>query len=84
MTSSGSWAIQYTSSQNSYLYGIWGISANNIYAVGDKGTILHYNGKTWNETNTDKTVYLKAVWGSSASDVYAVDSVGDILHYYGN
>lgn len=34
------------SSQNSgttqALYGVWGTDANNVWAVGDSGTILHY------------------------------------------
>ena len=29
------------------LWGVWGSSGSDVFAVGDNGTILHYNGSTW-------------------------------------
>jgi len=29
------------------LIGVWGASGRDVFAVGAKGTILHYDGKAW-------------------------------------
>ncbi|MCP4350868.1 MAG: BACON domain-containing protein [Desulfobacterales bacterium] len=66
------------------LSGIWGTSENNVYAVGNAGTILHYNGNEWAEMSTDTLYYLRNVWGNSENNVFAVGEQGTILHYDGN
>jgi photosystem II stability/assembly factor-like uncharacterized protein len=35
------------SNTKEYLTAIWGSSDENIYAVGDNGLILHWNGEDW-------------------------------------
>jgi hypothetical protein len=63
-------------------------SDSDIFAVGQNGTILHYNGSAWIQMDSGTASTLNAVWGSSSSDVYAVgfDSGGSgtILHYDGS
>lgn len=75
-----------------YLRGIFGLSENDIWAVGNNlsipardALIAHYDGVEW------KTVYtkigmpsLRNVWASASNDVFAVGSEGLILHYDGN
>jgi hypothetical protein len=56
----------------SLLHGIWGSSATDVFAVGVGGTILHYDGNTWNTIASTTTGNLCGVWGSSGSDVFAV------------
>jgi len=53
------------------------------FAVGDKGTILHFNS-TWSPITSGVTENLNAVWGDSATDVFAVGDAGTILHYNGD
>jgi len=65
-------------------YGVWGISGSDVFAAGDFGTILHYNGNTWSAMTSGTTQNLKEVWGSSASNVFAVGDGGTILHYDGS
>jgi hypothetical protein len=36
-----------TSGTKDFLYGVWGSSSSDVFAVGFKGTILHYDGKAW-------------------------------------
>jgi len=69
------------------LYGIWGSSGSDIFAVGDAGTIVHYSGGSdWDENPMDSgtTKNLKSVWGYSGSNVFAVGRGGTILHYNGS
>src|SRR5687768_1750180 len=67
-----------------HLYGVWGSSASDIYAVGEgynqngSGPLLYHNdGTGWIEATPSLPVgwsggSLIDVWGSSASDIYAV------------
>ncbi|MDH3891856.1 MAG: hypothetical protein OEV49_12295 [candidate division Zixibacteria bacterium] len=78
----GAWKRQVSGSTNS-LNGVWGTSAHNVYAVGDGGTILHYDGVTWSEMNSGTTIALESIWGSSGSNIFAVGPGNIILHYDG-
>ncbi|QTA77907.1 CalX-like domain-containing protein [Desulfonema limicola] len=66
-----------------YFQHIWGSSENNVFAVGDNGLILHYDGTAWTETDSGTGNDLYAVWGSSENDVFAAGGNGIILHYDG-
>jgi photosystem II stability/assembly factor-like uncharacterized protein len=67
------------------LEGIWGSSANDIWAVGDKGTIRRRtNGATrWEIIASPTQEPLHAIWGSAANDVWVVGDSGTILHFDG-
>src|SRR6266487_2478459 len=64
------------------LYGVWGSSANDIYAVGSGNgdnvpLLYHKDNSGWTVSSPLPPSgwshsYLNAVWGSSAADVYAV------------
>ena len=65
--------------QYATLSGVWGSSANDVIAVGQYGTILHYDGTRWSPMPTSGTwQWLTSVWGSSANDVFAVGDNGRI------
>ena len=70
---------------DSHLKGIWGADAQNVFAVGWRGTILRYDGSDWTDMSIDlgETLYLEAVWGSSATDIFAVGADGLIVHWDG-
>ncbi len=68
------------------LRALWGSSANDIWAVGDLGTIRHVtsaNATDWESIPSPTREDLRAVWGSAADDVWAVGDAGTILHYDG-
>jgi len=79
------------------LWGIWGSSSSDVFAVGltgstldHTGVILHYDGSTWSHTDIGSTTaLLQDIWGSSATDVFAVGHNswaphGAIVHYDGS
>lgn len=63
---------------------IAGISGSNIYAVGEKGVVLHFNGTAWSPVPDIPTVQtLNAVWINTPNDIFAVGDFGTILHFNG-
>ena len=63
---------------------IWGSGASDIFAVGDFGTILHYDGSSWTYQDSATDQHLWGVWGSSGSEVFAVGHKGTIVRYDGS
>ncbi len=45
------------------LNGLWGNAADNIYFVGDDGTIIHWDGTAFSTMTSDSTQDLNAIWG---------------------
>jgi inositol transport system substrate-binding protein len=66
------------------LSGVWGSSGSDVFAVGQAGTILHYDGQAWSPMSSGTPYNLWAVCGSSADDIFAVGERGTILHYDGH
>lgn len=77
------WELQTQLPSSNSLKGVWGSSSNNVFAVGDSGTVLHYDGNQWLTLDSGTSVTLYNVWGNTADDVFAVGSNGTILHYDG-
>jgi len=63
---------------------VWASGPEDVFVVGDGGTISHYNGIAWQTMESGVTKNLKAVWGSGPNEVYAVGDGGTILHYDGD
>jgi hypothetical protein len=77
--------------------GVWGSSPSDVFAVGGgstaeggsgvgaegHGTILHYDGTSWNST-PGPILDLHAVWGRSSCKVFAIGTTDSVLHYDGN
>ena len=74
------------------LFGIWGPSENDIWAVGadakSAGVVWHFDGETWSVVDLSGVrkggiPALNKVWGRSASEVYAVGATGIVLLFDG-
>ncbi|MCK9426398.1 MAG: glucosyl transferase [Ignavibacteriaceae bacterium] len=47
---------------------IWGTSINDLYFVGRKGTIVHYDGKSWQKIESGTTTNIYDVYGITGKD----------------
>ena len=78
------------------LHGIWGLSLDNIFAVGWMGSLLHYNGTQWTRLRggvidehtkrfaaCEENTPLFAIDGNSQGHAWAVGDDGVILHFDG-
>jgi hypothetical protein len=62
-------------------WGVWGSSANDLWVVGARGTIVRSTdgGASWAQVAIGTTSTLRAVWGRSATDVWVAGD-GGIWH----
>ncbi len=65
------WSIV-ASGSGSDLRAVWGAAPNDVWAVGDGGAALHWNGAVWSPTFTGTGASLTGVWTAHASDAWAV------------
>jgi hypothetical protein len=64
------------------LYAAFALDANDVYAVGAAGAVLHAtDGQTFNVETVPTTADLRGVWASGPHDVYVVGAAGTILHF---
>src|SRR2546422_11724983 len=79
--SSDGWCWSNPLPQGNHLRSAWGSASNDVWAVGDRGTILHWDGGEWSASASGTENYLYSVWGSASNDVWVVDERGTILHW---
>ncbi len=77
--------VEVDSQASVILSAIWGSSAGDAWAVGDKGTIRHITAGAarWDVVPSPTTEPLHAIWGAAANDIWAVGDNGTILHWDG-
>ncbi|MEJ2636837.1 MAG: hypothetical protein P8184_16295 [Calditrichia bacterium] len=77
------WDMGILNSNDGSVYKIWGTSLDDLYFAGLKGTIVHYNGSSWQKLESGTKVDLLDIWGSpDGSVVWACgykDFVGTVL-----
>jgi len=87
------WEWQNPLPQGNNLMAVWSNGPNDVFAVGEAGTIIHYDGSTWSLMDSGTMTHvLSGVWGSGPNDIFAVGTYYDqpnwreyatILHYDG-
>ena len=80
----GNWHWRNPLPQGNFRRGVWGSEASDVWAVGDYGTIQHWDGTAWSCVWSGTTDNLYSVWGTSASDIWAVGQFGTIKHWDGS
>jgi hypothetical protein len=58
---------------------VWGRSRTDVFAVGEHGVILHFDGTTWSPEASHTDADLHAIAGAGA-DVFVVGTTGTVLH----
>ena len=66
-----SWVQQYPAYD--FIYGVWGSSMNDVFAVGRSGAIQHFDGTSWHSISSEFTsVDFNAVMGTEGQDLIVV------------
>lgn len=63
--------------------GVWSQGSENVWFVGEKGTVAHFDGQRLHRLAIPTTSDLNAVWGTSYSDVWIVGEQLTLLHWNG-
>lgn len=75
-----------TSTSAPNLFDVGGTGSDDIWIVGERNTILHFDGAAWTRADltgvADRVENLLSVHVLDDDDVYAVGSRGMVLHYY--
>ncbi len=79
--SADGWCWENPTPQGNGLNAVWGTGASNVYAVGDNGTVLRWDGSSWSAETSGTTAKLTSIWGSSASDIWIA---GESILLHGN
>jgi len=80
----GDWQPMSTSA-TSFLSGVWCIAPDDVYAVGENSTVLHYDGADWNSVALPTSPgMLGGVWGAAADEVFIVGEGGAVLRGAGD
>jgi hypothetical protein len=61
------------------LNAVWGVSRNEVYAVGAQGSIVKFDGSSCRPQVNGTFETLRGVWGSSSADLWAVGDGGAIV-----
>jgi len=72
----GEWASVATDLDVPLLNWVYGFGADDLWVVGNGGTIIHWDGSTWSEVESSTTEDLWGVWGASPDDLWAVGGSG--------
>jgi hypothetical protein len=65
------------------LTGVWGSGRDDVWVVGDAGTILHYDGTNLSSVPSGTMNQLLGVWSSGKNDVWVAGVDGTVLRYGG-
>jgi hypothetical protein len=66
--------------------GVWGAHADDAWAVGTNGNIVHFvaaGEPRWEQQAPVVAVNLHGIWGSAKDDVWVIGDGGHVLHYDG-
>jgi hypothetical protein len=81
-TSSAVWQL-FPSPTGEDLNSVFMVDANDGWAVGAFGTIIHWNGASWSIVTSPTGDTLNSVFTVNSNDAWAVGFSGDIIHWDG-
>ncbi len=73
----GQWCWQSPLPQGNALHAVFTVSASEAWAVGARGTIVHYANGQWTPVRSPTDFDLRQLWGASASEVWAIGDSGE-------
>jgi hypothetical protein len=63
---------------------LWGADSADVWAVGEGGTIVHFDGSHWAQVSSGTTDSLVAIGGRAAGDAWAIGSRRTVLRLSGS
>ncbi|MBU1320332.1 MAG: hypothetical protein KKG33_13565 [candidate division Zixibacteria bacterium] len=78
------WSVSYHTDDTLANYvSIWGQSPWDVYAAGDNGKVIHFDGAAWRELDTGSNKHIAAIRGTRDGLIFTAGEEGTILRYDG-
>lgn len=71
----GAWSFENPLPSGANLHRVWGTASNDVWAVGEGGLVLHYDGIRWSVARYEAAADLSCLGGSGPGDVHAAGTV---------
>ena len=82
-TGDDSWCWGYPRPIGAKLSRLWGSGPRDVWAVGDLGTIIHFDGERWSRVSSGTTDELVAIGGRGPGDAWAIGKNRTLLRLSG-
>ena len=79
----GGWCWRNPLPQGNNLNDVRGSGPDDVWAVGDTGIILHWDGTEWSDRPSGTRENLRGVWAAAPDDAWSVGDSGTVLHWDG-
>ena len=66
-----------------HLHAVWGLGPERVYAAGDRGQLLHYDGNRWRKLLSAGSATLRGLWTATQSEVFAVGDETTLARFDG-
>jgi len=66
------------------LLDVWGASPQDVWAAGEAGTLLHWDGSKWSPARSGVQSAIRTLWGSGSNDVWAGGDFLFLLRWNGS
>ena len=61
------------------LRGLYGLASDDMWAVGNEGVILHYDGETWTPWSSGSVATFYEIHGDGEGHVVIVGDIGTVM-----
>lgn len=65
------------------LNALFGFGPNDVWAAGEDGTVLHFDGTTWSSVSSGTSRTFNSIWGAAPDDVWFVGRSGAVVRWNG-
>ena len=77
------WTWQNPTPQGNDLDAVWGVSADEVYAIGGQQTVLRWDGSQWSVSSRPQSMPLSDLWGLDSGELWAVGWFGAVERFQG-
>lgn len=82
------WRMNVLSDSDGSLNAIWAQDSSNVFFIGEKGTIVFYNGSRFNKMSSQTNIRLRRIFGNKSGNIYISgydeNGQGVVLEYDNN
>lgn len=78
------WCFLTPRPQGNTLLAVWGRGASDVWAGGNAGALVHYDGSTWQSVLSPTRAAIRGLWGQGPSNLFLVGDSATALHWDGS